>query len=333
MPRNRMLSKGLYSDPKVIPKTVPQTFVFVGCISLADDEGIFEVDPESMYWAFAKKDLPPEDIAEALRVLSEDEMIVVYDKYAFLPNWFKHQTLNRPTQTKLKRPPRSTVERFPDYIEGWERTFSYTKKDENGQRITVNTPYPFREDAEHRQEETASTHGLFNEYSLSTHGAITLKGKEKKGKEKNSISRSSNAENGLSISGDPRAEGERPLSSRLKDPIADALEAFFWSQAGRPTDKEIGRWRKACNSLAEKVRVRAGDESDDQAEMANRIATTFERLVGSESSFWRSHGFTPVELDRVFDRVLNELRSATPTTSDLSRITTGMSRRLGEVAS
>lgn len=326
MPRNRMLSKGIYSDPKVIPKTVPQTFVFVGCISLADDEGIFEADPESMYWSFAKRDLPPEDIAEAMGVLAKDELIVMYDRYAFLPNWFKHQALNRPTQTKLKRPPRSIVERFPGYIEGWERTFSYTKKDENGQRIPVNTPYPFREESE-------GDHGIFNEDSLSTHEVITLKGKEKKGKERNSFPGFSNPETEVFDRGDLRGEGDRPLSSRLKDPMADAFEAFFWEKAGRPADNEIGRWRKSCNSLAEKVRARAGDESDDQSEMAHRIAAAFQRLVGSDSSFWRSHGFTPVELDRVFDRVLNELRTATPTTSDLSRIATGMSRRLGEVAS
>jgi hypothetical protein len=333
MARNRMLSKSFFSDPKVIPKTVPQTLVFAGCISLADDEGILEADPESMYWAFAKRDLPPEAIAEALRILSDDEMLVMYDRYAFLPNWFKHQTLNRPTRTKLKRPPRSIVERFPGYIEGWERTFSSNKKDGNGQPIQANTPYPFREDADHREKETAGDHGLFNEYSLSTHGAITPKGKERKRMEENSVSRSSNAENGPFVADDPRVEGERRLTSRLKDPIADAFEAFFWSHAGRPTDREIGRWRKSCNSLAEKVHLRAGDEADDQKEMAHRIAATFERLLGSDSSFWRSHGFTPVALDSVFDRVLNEMRTTTPSTSDLSIITAGMVRRLGKVAS
>ena len=145
MARKRMIDPGIWRDSNVIKLSNDEFIVWVGCISTADDEGIIEPDPDSLYFELARKELTPEIIASALKTLSELEMIIRYDRFAFLPHWFKHQTLNRPSPTKLTRPPRSIVERYQDYISAWESTYSYYTGKGDEKRL-VEASYPYRED-------------------------------------------------------------------------------------------------------------------------------------------------------------------------------------------
>jgi len=124
MPRKRMIDPGIWSDKKMVRLDLPSFTVFVGLMSLADDEGIKEVDPLSLHYELARKDLTSEMIACALQELAKAGLIELYgEDYVFLPKWFKHQKLKYPTQTKLHRPPAEVVRRYPEYISEWERIF------------------------------------------------------------------------------------------------------------------------------------------------------------------------------------------------------------------
>ena len=156
MARKRMLSPDVWSDGKTIRLNNDELLFFVGMISMSDDEAIVEADPDSLHFRLARQEFSPEKIEDLLRRLNDEGMIVQYNGYAFLPNFFKHQTLNRPTMTKLRRPPAEIVRQYPEYIEAWKRVF---KQDE----------YPFTEDS-------LNTHGVLTEDSRSTHS-------ERKGRE------------------------------------------------------------------------------------------------------------------------------------------------------
>ena len=191
MARKRMLSNGIWRDKKIIKLSSKELIVWIGCISIADDEGILEPDADSLFYELARRDMTVEEIDSAIKKLESDEinLLVPYGPYAFIPTWYKHQSLNRPSKTKLKRPPKDIVENYPDYIEGWESTFSYwTGKGDN--REKVYEKYPFRErsvqiDGKNNQftDNSVSTHGVFSEHSVSTHSEE--KRREEKGIEEN----------------------------------------------------------------------------------------------------------------------------------------------------
>ncbi len=173
MARKRMLDPGIWTDGDVIQLTNDELVVFVGCISLSDDEGIFEADPHAMYFALARREHTPETIRQALDKIETLGMIVRYDKFAFLPNFYKHQTLNRPSYTKRRRPPLEVVRRHPDYIAGWEETFSHYEG-RGEERRFVEVSYP-----------GVSAHGTLSEGSDTDPGAVTPNRKEINRKEIN----------------------------------------------------------------------------------------------------------------------------------------------------
>ena len=116
MARKRMLSPDLWTDGKSIRLKNDELLFFIGMISMADDEAIVEADPGSLHFRLARQEFSPEKIEDLLQRLHDEGMIVRYNGYAFLPNFFKHQKLDRPTMTKLKRPPAEIVRQYPEYL-------------------------------------------------------------------------------------------------------------------------------------------------------------------------------------------------------------------------
>jgi hypothetical protein len=144
-----MIDPNMWADKKIMKLDNNTLLLFIGLISNADDEAIVEIDPDSIYYRLARKELPPDKIVDSLKILTQEGLIVVYGNYALIPNFYKHQKLNWPTQTKLRRPPREIIEKFTQYIAGWEQYFK--KK------------YPFN-------ESSMRTHPVLNENSMRTHG-------------------------------------------------------------------------------------------------------------------------------------------------------------------
>ena len=187
MARKRMIDPNIWTDSKIVHLTNEAFIVFFGLISNADDEGIFETDAGSLFFRLARKDLSPDIIGNAIEEIIKLGLIVPYGEYAFFPTWYKHQTLNRPSKTKLRRPPTSMVKQHPTYVEGWISSFTYYKKTPDGEREAVIAEYPFNGDSMQFIEDTVNTHGAVTESS----SLIEVKGsevnrKEGKGKEVNS---------------------------------------------------------------------------------------------------------------------------------------------------
>jgi len=125
MARKRMIDPNIWTDGGVQKLTDRQLLLFIGLISNADDEGIFEADSDSIYFRIARKDYKVRDIEVDLQTIASNKLIYLYGTYGFLPNWFKHQNLKgrKPQLTKYRRPPKKIVELFPEYISEWIATF------------------------------------------------------------------------------------------------------------------------------------------------------------------------------------------------------------------
>ena len=124
MARKRMIHPEIWSDGKVVTLTTPEFITFVGFVSHADDEGLSECSVSVHYWRICRGDLTMEQVGSAIDKLSNIGMIIRHPTdsgLCVLPNWFKYQSLNRPTQTKHKRLPSTTLP--PSYLSRWQETF------------------------------------------------------------------------------------------------------------------------------------------------------------------------------------------------------------------
>lgn len=324
MARKRMLDPQIWRDRKVIKLNATEVLIWIGCISVADDEGIFEPDPEALHFEFGRFDVNPQQIGTALNRLEDLGMLVKYDDdaYAFLPNWYKHQTLNRPKETKLRRPPRSIVEQYPEYVRAWESSFSYYRKDDEGKREHVQAEYPYRPDppkpVEPKPErelvynpdgpftgQSLINHAFNTDATQPEHGQDSAKGIEEKGKEENR-----SEEKGIPVGDatDPPSEDEKETFP-LKDPLANQIKNAFlaqkpWEEWGN-IDKELGQVR----NIAKKVRKVAALTGSEPTELAKRMLSEFLRMKNSRrEDFWRNAAFTPAQLMGRWDAIIESLR-------------------------
>lgn len=146
MARKRMLDSEIWRDRKVIKLSNEAFILWIAIISMADDEGIFEYDPEAWFYEIARKEITAERIATAMQEIIDQEMVVMYeDRYGFIPAWYKHQVLSHATRSKNKRPPAGVVKLYPEYISSWVKTFTTYRKTPEGDRESIVPEYPFRE--------------------------------------------------------------------------------------------------------------------------------------------------------------------------------------------
>jgi hypothetical protein len=205
MARKRMLANGIWHDRKCIRLSNEELLVWIGCISLADDEGIFEADPLALHYELARRTITPDDMEDILAELDKAGLIVRYGDYAFIPAWFKHQKLKgrSPQETNHRRPPRGVLEKYPAYVKEWELTFS---------KGDTTADYPFDTCDQH----CATTAQEVDQDCAIDAQAIVPKRREGKGREeKSSIA----AENGSR--GDEPVDNSVDNSEAHSDPFDD----------------------------------------------------------------------------------------------------------------
>lgn len=111
MARNRMLKASIWTDEKLTECSVNAHHLFILCISQADDAGILCVKPKILHDLvyFGRAERPAlESTEKALKELFSQFLLIPYEvdgtPYAFMPNWFSHQKINRPSPSKHPAP-------------------------------------------------------------------------------------------------------------------------------------------------------------------------------------------------------------------------------------
>ncbi len=110
MARIRTIKPEFWSDEKLSECSLSARLLFVGLWSFADDEGRMEYQPARIRMqVFPCGTVPVKKLTEMLGELTERSLIRVYvvdsREYLDIPNFAKHQRINRPTPSKL--PPHS----------------------------------------------------------------------------------------------------------------------------------------------------------------------------------------------------------------------------------
>lgn len=115
MARKRMLSPDIWESESFSLLSDQAKIVFIGLISLADDDGRGKANP-----AFIKSTLFPYDekrrvadvksaLLEIARCMSTQFYSVDGNDYYFMKNWKKWQKIDKPSKSKLPAPPDSGV--------------------------------------------------------------------------------------------------------------------------------------------------------------------------------------------------------------------------------
>ncbi|SDX45816.1 hypothetical protein SAMN05444487_11847 [Marininema mesophilum] len=116
MARKRMMDPNFWMDEKVGMVDPMARLTFMGLISQADDEGRMGGHPaliKSQVFPYDAQ-ITPDQVREWLGYLEEKELIQQYtvagQLYISLPNFLKHQKINRPTPSKLPGPEQTETE-------------------------------------------------------------------------------------------------------------------------------------------------------------------------------------------------------------------------------
>jgi len=105
MARKRMLDPNFWTDEKLGECTIQERYLFIGLISNADDDGIGRANPKlikSLTFPYDES-LRTSEIQKWLDKLNKFNLIALYEMsgqtYYMLPNFLKHQTINKPTKS------------------------------------------------------------------------------------------------------------------------------------------------------------------------------------------------------------------------------------------
>lgn len=120
MARKRMIDPGFWNDEKLGTCTRDERLLFMGLISNADDEGRLQGHPSllrSIIFPY-DNDLTPEQVKVWLDGLNNKQLIQIYQvnnqTYILIPNFHKHQTINKPTKSTLPVPLKTTTAPLPE---------------------------------------------------------------------------------------------------------------------------------------------------------------------------------------------------------------------------
>jgi hypothetical protein len=157
MPRKRQIDPEIWKDPDFIRLTFRQRLLFIGLFSNADDEGLIEAD-----YAHVKAAIFPADVYQEMEYDTDLEMlqqvscqrkngqnvekkstlVVLYfadgRPIIWLTKWFRYQIIDHPTRSKLPRPSKKLLHKFPEYCNGWRKYFSDDSKSHLGALETGN---------------------------------------------------------------------------------------------------------------------------------------------------------------------------------------------------
>lgn len=114
MARKRMIDPSFWSDEKVGTVEPRARLLFMGLISQADDAGRLNGHPaliKSLIFPY-DYDISLSDVEQWICLLANKNLIQRYEvdsqKYILIPNFNKHQTINRPQPSKLPEPKETT---------------------------------------------------------------------------------------------------------------------------------------------------------------------------------------------------------------------------------
>lgn len=114
MARIRTIKPQFWGDEKVSQLSRDERLLFVGLVSMADDEGRFLASSHAIagYVFPNDEDVTTKKLAAWLDHIADLGMVVFYTvgrvRYGVLPNWHKHQRINRPQPSVLPAPPTLT---------------------------------------------------------------------------------------------------------------------------------------------------------------------------------------------------------------------------------
>jgi hypothetical protein len=102
--RKRMIDPNFWTDEKLGECTVQERMLFMGLISNADDEGYGRANPKLLKsLIFPYDDFRASDLEKWLSHLGGLNIVVLFrydgQTYYNLPNFLKHQTINKPTKS------------------------------------------------------------------------------------------------------------------------------------------------------------------------------------------------------------------------------------------
>ena len=104
MARKRMVDPNFWTDEKLGECSIQERMLFMGLISNADDEGYGRANPKLLKsLIFPYDDLRASDLEKWLSHLGGLHIVVLFQydgqTYYYLPNFLKHQTINKPTKS------------------------------------------------------------------------------------------------------------------------------------------------------------------------------------------------------------------------------------------
>ena len=126
--RRRVLAPELWNDGKVLKlRSDLATLLWIGIIASTDDEGIIELDADVLKSSLNIK-APVENVEQCLSLMTERGMLVPYQHdgqtFAFLPRFYRHQTLDRPSPSKHSRPPDAILCQHEAYVAARNAAFA-----------------------------------------------------------------------------------------------------------------------------------------------------------------------------------------------------------------
>jgi hypothetical protein len=110
MPRIRTIKPTFWADERVAELSRDARLLLVGLISSADDDGRFVASIAAITgYVFPYDNLPPGKVKRWLNEIAAAGIIHTYTvhgrEYGALPNWEKHQRINRHTASLIPPPP------------------------------------------------------------------------------------------------------------------------------------------------------------------------------------------------------------------------------------
>ena len=109
MARKRMIDPGIWTSEQVNNLSHDARLLFIGLISNADDKGRLKGSPRYLKAIiFPYDSIDADCVKDWLNEIIQQQLAILYnvngDDYITLPKFLKHQTINRPSESRLPKP-------------------------------------------------------------------------------------------------------------------------------------------------------------------------------------------------------------------------------------
>jgi hypothetical protein len=111
MPRIRTIKPSLWGDEKIAELSRDARLLFIGLVSLADDDGRFIASHQAItgYVFPNDTDITPRKLTNWLSEIQQQGMVVLYNggrvHCGAIPNYRRHQRISHPQASTLPPPP------------------------------------------------------------------------------------------------------------------------------------------------------------------------------------------------------------------------------------